>query len=184
MADLSTLGTSLNAALVAAGFKTLPNGTWAAGDQPVWNGTNYDPRQRVALELASTFTVATTTLADITGLTLALNRAGTFSFAFVIYVAQATAASVNGLAINYTGTVTRINAACNFPATTTTTSLLRQTVNNTVMAASSMAAGVTIPVFLSGTIAVSTTGTLSVRAQRATAATTVLLGSGGTVMQQ
>lgn len=184
MADLSTLGTSLNSSLVTAGFKTLANGTWAVDDVQKWNGSIFTPTQRSVMELASTFTVATTTLADVTGLTLVLNRAGTFSFALVIYVAQATAASVNGLAINYTGTVTRLNAACNFPATATTTSLLRQTVNNTVMAAPSMAAGVTIPVFLSGSIVVSTVGTLSVRAQRATAATTVLLGSGGTVLQQ
>jgi hypothetical protein len=136
------------------------------------------------IEQTSNYVVPSASLTDVTGFNLAVSSSGTFWLDLVVYVSQATAGSVNGLAINYTGAVTRINLAANFPATLTTANLVRQTANNTAMTAPSMSAGVTIPVRISGTLVVSTVGTLSLRAQSAAGVTTVLQGSGGVVVEQ
>lgn len=136
--------------------------------------------------LTSDFTVATTTLADITGLNLSLNGGTTYYFEYTLIVNQATATSLNGFGVNYSGTVTRIayavimgnasGAAGNFLAATANNTALVQTTAQGI--------GATLPVRISGVIVTSTFGDLTARAQRATATTLVKAGSSGICFEQ
>jgi len=137
-----------------------------------------------AVELASTFTVASTTLADVTGLTFALPGAGTWSFEFELLITQATASSLVGLGINYTGTITRIVYNVWMASTTTVLRYGSGTSNNfAVVDATAHAAGGTLPARVAGSITVSTSGTLALRAQRSAATTTINAGSSGLLVQ-
>jgi hypothetical protein len=154
------------------GADTMFPGTWAAGDEPVWNGTIWVPKVRQILEVTTQRTTASASLVDIPDLVLALPRAGTYYFKFdLATVIASAAATVFGFGVNHTGTVTRLN--CNvIIATSATATALACAANNTAASASRSVTTV-LPVTIEGSVVATTTGTLSARFLRTSGAATI-----------
>lgn len=167
-----------------AGADAMFAGSWAAGDVAQWSGTVWVPKRHVVLEVTSNFPVPAATLGDITGLTTSL-LPGTYYYDFTLHLSQATAVSTNGVGVNLTTAPTRVATGAIVPNAAATTAAFRQTtaINTALTGPGTQAVGVVVPVMLSGTIVVATTGTFSVRAQRSAAALTILAGSGGSIIQ-
>lgn len=130
--------------------------------------------------LAATFTVAGTTLADVTGQTFTLKANATYRFEFELQLSQAAATGIVGLGINYTGTLVQIAYSANIAAATATTAYRGTSSNNTALTDSAARAiGNSLPARVAGSITTTAAGTLSLRAQRSAGTTTILLGSSG-----
>lgn len=160
----------------------LINGLWLelpAADQCIG-----DSKDRFTVVMPANQTVAGTTLADITGLSFTLKSLQRYFFHFQVLLSQATAASTNGLGLNYSGLFIQLAASAFMLNTLTGGTYRVQTANNTAMLqAATQAVGVVLPITVEGTITTNAAGTLTLRAQRSAAATTVLLGSGGFLLQ-
>jgi hypothetical protein len=141
-------------------------------------------KDSLAVVLGATQTVSTTTLANVAGLSFNLKANASYFFIWQVVISQATSASTNGLAVQYSGTFSRL-AANAFMINSLTAGTYRfQTTNSTVMLqAATQAAATTLPITLVGTITTTSAGTLNIQAQRSTATTTILLGSGGHITQ-
>lgn len=168
------------------GADTIFPGTWAAGDAAVWSGSAFVPKFNDVAEASANFsiTAATQTFADVTGLTIALPRAGTYK----LYASGLTTltgtigAGGSAYCFNYTGTVTRVAATGFVSASGTGLNCylyIYQSANNAI--ATFTGSGTTASNqawHLTGSITVSTTGTLSLRAARnGTPTATVLAGA-------
>lgn len=135
-----------------------------------------------AVELASTQTVSTTTLADVVGLTFALQAGKTYIFNFCLLITQATATGIVGVGVNYSGTLTRINLSGVLANSATASTFRVATANNTAMVDNAARAiGGPFPCLVTGTLVTIGAGNLTLRAQRSAGTTTMLLGSGGFV---
>lgn len=159
MTALSASGTLINTALVAAGFK--PGKT---------------------LEVTSNFTGAGAALTDITGLTFALPRAGTYWVDFMLVTSQSASAAI-AFGINVSASFTRCGISIFNPTTTTATTHGVQVANNTATASATRAVTTNFGVSITGTITVSAAVTLACRAQRASGTLTILAGSGGFIAE-
>jgi hypothetical protein len=175
-----------------AGADAMFTGTWAANEAPVWNGTIWVPKIRGhVVQLTADFAVASgaSTLADITGLTFALPRAGTFAFQCTANHVSTGTAGLYYYAMNYTGTVTRIGAggvAWQTGGTGGASLILVQAANNALVNTTTSNGGTSAVgsgnATLAGSITVSTTGTLSLRFARANASTAVTIKAGACVV--
>jgi hypothetical protein len=175
-----------------AGADPMFTGTWAANEAPVWNGTIWVPKIRGhVVQLTADFAVASgaSTLADITGLTFALPRAGTYAFQCAANHVSSGTAGLYYYAMNYTGTVTRIGAggvAWQTGGTGGASLILVQAANNALVNTTTANGGTSAvgsgTATLAGSITVSTTGTLSLRFARANASTAVTIKAGAFVV--
>ena len=163
------------------GADAMFTSTWAAGDVAKWNGTIWVPKFVETLELSATASISSGagTLADVTGLTVALPRAGTYRFICRGAVVTSGTAGHLFCAMNYTGTVTRIVAGGTYYLAGTAAGFMYfvQVANKAL--SSTTGAGTatngTQGICLDGCITVSTTGTLSWRFARASASTTATI---------
>lgn len=159
----------------------------AASDIVEFNGTIWVPKRTAHVELASTFaiTAAANTLADITGLSIALPRAGTYRLRATVRTVTTGTAGNFWFAFNYTGTVANICATgANYIAGTAAGFIyLGQSANNALT--STTGAGTqalsTYYAFMEGNITVSTTGTLTLRGARAATTLTATLQIGSSL---
>lgn len=136
------------------------------------------------LELSSTFTVAGTTLADVTGMSVALKAGTTYVFDFGLLITQATATGIVGVSVNYTSTITRIAQGANLSTSATAATNRANVANNTAMVDNAArAVGGPFPTRLFGSITTNGAGTLSLRAQRSAGVTTIIAGSSGQIRQ-
>lgn len=161
-------------------------GTWAANERPTWTGSAWVNKLDTVVATTADFnvTAAINTLADITGLTITLPRAGTYRFDFSSVNISSGTAGTFWFAANYTGTVTRIFAGGVSWQTTASggASIIMSQVANNALSATGSNGGTsavgTGNATLSGTITVSTTGTFSMRCARAATATTIAIKAG------
>jgi len=156
-----------------------------SGDIPQWNGSSWVPKYKKTVVI-SAFTVTSTTLADVTGMTFTLPRAGSYRFVVNGAISTVTTAQALQFAVNYTGTVTGVGAS---GVWTTPASgyfaWIVQTANNAVASATTAgtaAANATQMMNFGGGIIVSTaSGTLSFRMLRPTASGTTTLLAGASM---
>jgi hypothetical protein len=162
----------------------IPFGALNTGHLLGFDGTQIVTSARVVLSMTSDFVVPATTLTDITGLT-ALIQPGVYYYSFTLGVNQGVATSINGYAVNLSSAPTRISTLATIPDSATTAAF-RATNNNgtTLLGNAAQGIGVTVPVTIQGVITVPAAATFAVRAQRASATTTILAGSGGYLIQQ
>lgn len=184
LSDAGFGAAGLPARLNPAGANTMFSGTWSANDTPVWNGTIWVPKLKSTVNLTGTFaaTAGASVLEDITGLTIALPRAGTYNIeAYGVAVMTGTAGAWWN-AFNYTGTVTRINAAGFHVAGGAAGYFVyyAQTANNALFSTThaGTTANSTHSLMHCGQITVSTTGTLSLRTARAATSLTLTYQAG------
>lgn len=132
-----------------------------------------------AVELTADAAITATSLADVsTDLNFSL-APGTYAFAYDVAVSQSSAANVT-LGINFTGTVTRI-AASMFSGSGGTPAIAASASNNGALSMASIIG--TVMARIVGSITVSTSGTLSLRAQHASGTTNVKAGTTGRLIQ-
>jgi hypothetical protein len=130
--------------------------------------------------LSSTFTVAGTTLADVTGMSWTLKAGTTYRFEFELQLSQATATGIVGLGVNYTGTLVQIAYSANIAAASATVAYRGTSTNNTALTdAAARAIGNSLPARVAGSITTTAAGVLSLRAQRSAGTTTILVGTSG-----
>lgn len=147
------------------------------GDTPVWDGGQFVPKLTMHLELAAPFSVVSTTLADITGLSVILLRTGTYRFRSVLHTVTGANVAI-GHGVNYSGSVSRIMAATVLPTNASAATYGATQTNNAVSpAAATRTSGLVLPVLIEGEIVVASVGSLSIRAQRASSTYTIGAGS-------
>lgn len=164
------------------GGDTIFAGSWAAAEVPAWNGSSWSPKFERVLEASSEFTGAGTSLTDITGLTVALPRAGTYWFDFELVTSQSASAAI-AFGINVTANFTRCAVSVFNPTTATATAQGGQVANNTATASGTRSVTTNLPVSLIGTVTIGGAATLGCRAQRASGTLTIRAGSGGLVRE-
>ena len=175
------------------GADALFPGTWTANDTPVWNGTIWVPKLYEVVAIASTvISGGATGLADIPGLTIAIPRAGTYRIgANLQYVLSGTAAATY-IAWNFTGTLTAANSissrglaqsSATAAAAPSRYVYLNQIANNAQVAAAwtGTITAERILVDYNGFISCTTAGTLALRLNRTSTATTVTFDAGSMV---
>ena len=167
------------------GADSIGTGTFSAEDVLVFDATNVVPKFHAVRDVTATFTVTTTGLADITGLSWSLPRAGTYYFEVTLLMTQATSTSINGVAINLSGTPTRFAQEGILIRTAAAADFRANTTDGTAMVHSvAMAVGGPFAQKISGTVTIPGAQTLTAQAQRATATTTIIAGSGGFVIER
>lgn len=138
-------------------------------------------------ELATAQTPASTTLANITGMSIALPRAGTYWVEGMI-MCTATAALTSAFGLNVSANFTRMNVGWTNVLTTTTQITGPQAaslaVGGTGVASGSRSVLTALPVFFSGSVTVSGAATLQLMASRSTSTLTINTGSAWNVREQ
>jgi hypothetical protein len=143
-----------------------------------------DGKDRQALVLATTQTVGGTALSSVVGMSFALKANAQYWVSWQVILSQASVASTNGLALSYSSTFSQM-AFNAFMINSLTAGTYRvQTTNATAMLmAATQAIGTTLPINIVGTITTTGAGNLIMQAQRSAGVCTVLLGSGGMLVQ-
>ena len=167
------------------GADTMFPGTWTSGDEPSWNGSAWVPKFRRTLVCTAQRTTSSASLVDITDLTIALPRAGTYYFRFDLATTIASAAATTvGYGVDFSGTVTTMNV--NVWISTSGTATAQGCVGDNVAFTGSKSLTTVWPVTMEGLLICSTTGTLSARHNKAAggaADTRVNAGSGGFILE-
>jgi len=162
------------------GADAIFSGTWNSGDIAYWNGSSWVPKFHQSVILTSAFAVTSTTLADVTGLSVTLTRAGSYAFRLGGGV-TATTATAMSMAMNYTGTVTSVGGSGVISTPSAGWFLYANQVANNAQAnaATGTAATGNHVLDFRGGITVSTSGTLSFRYSRATSGgtTNIVVGT-------
>jgi hypothetical protein len=137
------------------------------------------------LVLSSDFTIAGTSLADVTGMTIALAASSTYIFNFELALAQTSTQAQITVAVNYSGTVTKINynAYFSYADTDSIIALTAQTKNTSLQEGQPRLQGNTLPIRVTGSIITNGSGTLALRAARSAATSVIVAGSCGFVQQ-
>lgn len=170
-----------------SGTDTEYTGTWAAGDEARWNGTIWVPKVNVVVANAgSVISGGSTGLADIPSLTFAITRAGTYRLSANIQAVMSGTAAIFFFAWNFTGTVTALTSrgllqsSATAAAAPTRYCYMNQVANNAQVATTwtGTATNETLLLDYSGFVTVSTTGTLTLRLNRTSTATTLTLANG------
>jgi hypothetical protein len=139
-------------------------------------------KDMLAVRLGTTFTVAATTLGDVTGLTLPLRAGSTYLFDAELLI-TCTGNTTVGLSINYSGTASAVAQAVQYSyldqnlLPNELTRGLGNTALNTALADGGRQSTTARPAQLRGSIVCTTAGNLVVRAQRSAATVTILAGS-------
>lgn len=133
-----------------------------------------------AVELASPFTVTSTTLADVTGMSFVLEANRAYAFQFEIQITQTLLAVLVGLGMNYTAGLTRIQYAAIIAGGVSAVTYGGATANNTAVVDGSirLSLGATLPAYVQGSLLTTAAGTLSLRAQRAVGLTSTVVTAG------
>lgn len=124
---------------------------------------------------------------DVTGLTVALPRAGTYVFNFLVFGTATVNPTTVGFGVAFSGTTTTLAAETSITISTGGSSVsgLVQIVSDTLpTTAISTAAGTLKGMSVRGTITVSTAGTLAVRFNRSANAISFAAGSAGFVIEK
>lgn len=124
---------------------------------------------------------------DVTGATVALPRAGTYWFTFLVFGTATVNPTTVGFGVAFSGTTTTLAAETSITVASggSAVSGLVQTVSDTLpTTAISTAAGSSKGLSARGTITVSTAGTLAVRFNRASNAISFAAGGGGFVIEK
>jgi hypothetical protein len=165
-----------------AGADAMFPGTWAANDLPVWSGAAWAPKIHKPLVVAAAFTGAGTTPTDITGLTVAVTRAGSYAYDFTLHNTLSAQPRTIGFCVNASANFTSVAGVSELFSTATVFAYGTQTANNTAATVSKTVTTQTL-CRISGVIVVSGACTLSCRAQSSAVTMTVLAGSGGYFME-
>lgn len=168
------------------GADALFTGTWSANDRPVWNGTIWVPKHSSVTALGSNFSVtaASNTAVDITGMSIAIPRAGTYKLiGGGLYTLSGTLGAGGGYFLwNFSGTITRLHSSgflaspgigtgCYVYLVQTGTGAIGSTTGSGTTAA-------TLHFSMNGILVCSTAGNIVMRAQRnGTPTATVLAGA-------
>lgn len=169
-----------------SGTDTMFPGTYAAGDAPVWNGSAFVPKFEAVAELTTAQTPASTTLANITGLSVALPRAGTYWIEGLLNVGMATSAQLVAFAAGVSANFSRMSVGFFHTLTTATFIIGQQTANLAVGGAGVASGSHTIFTGLttfSGSITVSGAATVQMLASRAANVLTIGANSSMTVRE-
>lgn len=157
---------------------------FASGDKPEWNGSTFAPKTGLFVEMSASANVTLTTLADITGLSVSIPRAGTYRFRAALHSVQSSATSSTfSLSVNFSGTVTRIMYGALLPNSATAVASLATTTNNGQLTSGARTVTTAFYNLIDGTLVCSTSGTLSVRAARSATNTTIGAGSNFNVVE-
>lgn len=115
LSDSGVSATAHEARHDVGGADTLFPGTYVSGDSARWNGSAWAPKFQAVSELTSNFSVTTGTNAfgNITGVSIALPRAGTYKIyaSGLITLSGTIGAGGSSWCFKYSGTTTRIAAA-------------------------------------------------------------------------
>lgn len=154
-----------------------------SGDSLKFNGSNVVPKLDVPLALTTQFSLTSTTLVTVTGLSYSIPRGGTYVFYFTMQVTQS-ANTVVGYAVSFTGTVTSIAYQIVHPRSATTFTYGTRRTTQVVDTDTRTTLGLTLPVVVQGTLVCTTSGAFAIQAQRAATNTvTIEIGSGGYVKE-
>ena len=143
------------------------------------NGVTVD-KYMLVNELSTTQAPASTTLANITGMSIALPRAGTYKISGML-MCTATAALTSAYGINVSANFTRMNIAWDNILTASTQVVGPQAASLAVggigVASGSRSATTALPVYFDGSVTVSGASTLQLLASRSTSTLTFNTGS-------
>jgi hypothetical protein len=165
-----------------SGADALFTGTWNNSEIPSYTGSAWAPHALTQLILSSDFTVASTSQADVTGLTFAVPRAGTYQLSFSGIFTTGGTTSTAILGANFTGTVTRITIVGVMTTTSAGNFIYIASTSNNGGGTCTTGANLTIASWMRVILTCSTTGTLSVRAGRSNNAV-LKAGSGCTIQE-
>jgi len=156
--------TNLDARLNPGGADTMFTGTYAAGDVAEWSGAQWDPKFSGVGFNTATQVAAVIALADVTGHTFALPRAGTYAFKFRgAYRSNATTTGLR-FSANYSGTTTTYNGGMEVTTGAAgAVGYFAQTTLNTAMGSGTGPGAVDVGFEFWGRIVVSTSGTFAFR---------------------
>lgn len=163
----------------------LSMGGVADGDLVERSGSNLSGRYIGVCERSTDFTINNTALIDVTNMQFVLPRAGTYHFSFALATTKDSTGSILGWGVNYSGTTTRVMVNGVFWQSGTSGNEAATGSINTAILETTFTAYTRQSKTINGSITVSTSGTLILRAQRSsTSSVQLLAGSSGLCVEQ